>query len=481
MEKKRKKVGLYPGWSTTTHDSLHLMILNDLEISALPYSFISKYVLTSLLYKIKVKVYTLCFLVYWMINKDRYALKYRKIVISHPMIESCLRSSRDGKFRFLTSRTFYFLQGAIQFIDALFKFEESHEIKIVLGGDEAYLKGGIIGQYAVLNKIPTLFFKQKGNYLSAFKYDNKTLYAGPPLAKIKEISEAFKYDIAKEEARLEQITHNKVRYSYMRKQNSVPESYVPDYINEINNCVILYLHDFIDSPGIYGRSVFFDQWDWIKTAIEVIRRQNKKLVIKFHPNSFKSNDYAINKLINTYQNTPEIFFEREPIPIVFYKNNNALGVLTIFGSVIWESAFIGLPCISCSNNPSMSFNLSNNAKTISEFKVFLKKMCLRKIDLPENAYQESVICCAANNTLFSNYNFIADIPYDDIDKELFQNLFHKSKQDVEQSGIEERRAAFLYSPIMQEYMTNLLEEKRSDIYRRINNHFGIKIDRGTIQ
>lgn len=475
MKNEKKKVGLYPGWGTTTHDSLHLMILNGLKIGALPYSHISKYVHTSLLYKIKVKVYTICFLIYWMVNRSRYTLKYRRIIISHSIIESCLRSSKDGKFRFLTSRTFYFLQGALQFIDALFKFEKSHEIKIVLGGDEAYLKASILGQYAVHNKIPTLFFKQKGNHLSVFPYNINTLYAGPPLDKIKEISQTFKHDFEKEKTRLEQITQNKLRYSYMRKQNSVSEDYTPNYMGEINNCVVLFLHDFIDSPGIYGKSVFFDQWEWIKSTLKVIRRYHKKLIIKFHPNAFKSNEYAINKLIKTYQNTPEIFFEKEPVPIVFYKKNNALGVLTMFGSVIWESAFVGLPCISCSNNPSISFNLSNNAKTKSEFKSLLKKMCLREIVTMEGSYQESIICYSANKALFPNYNFIANIPYDDIDKELFQSLFHKSEQDVEKSGIEERRSAFLYSPVMKEYMINLLEEKRNEIYRRINDYYGIEI------
>jgi hypothetical protein len=153
--------------------------------------------------------------------------------------------------------------------------------------------------------------------------------------------------------------------SYMRRSAySESDELVPD----VAGAVVVFLHDFYDSPHIYADLVFPDFWTWIVFTIETLNTAGIGFWIKPHPNQISASDTAFNDLLKLYPG----------LRVISPKITNAQLVhggircgITVYGTVAHELAYMGVPSIGCARHPHHAFDFCRTAYSRDEYKELL--------------------------------------------------------------------------------------------------------------
>lgn len=153
---------------------------------------------------------------------------------------------------------------------------------------------------------------------------------------------------------------------YMRKSAYSKE---PDKLNEaISGSVIIFLHDFYDSPHIYPGMIFDDFWAWICFTVEVLTQHGIKFFIKPHPNQIERSDHAIDLLKRKYPGIKLLSSGTSNVSLV---NAGISCGVTVYGTIAHELAFLGIPTICSAKHPHHAFEFCRTATSISEYKEML--------------------------------------------------------------------------------------------------------------
>jgi hypothetical protein len=154
---------------------------------------------------------------------------------------------------------------------------------------------------------------------------------------------------------------------YMKK--SAYKKIIEDIPNVEKN-IIIFLHDFYDSPHCYREMVFPDFWEWICYTIEILNNAEIPFYIKPHPNQIPMNDQVIKELKNKY---PYIRLLSSDITNKQLVDGGMICAVTVYGTVAHEMAYFGINVICCGDNPHNSYEFCYNAKNKEEYKIYLQK------------------------------------------------------------------------------------------------------------
>jgi hypothetical protein len=137
----------------------------------------------------------------------------------------------------------------------------------------------------------------------------------------------------------------------------------------LNGAVVVFLHDFYDSPHVYPELVFIDFWQWICFTIDVLQASGVNFFLKPHPNQIALSDQALARLRAQYPNLQWLPSGCSNLMLV--RAGVACGV-TVYGTVAHELAYLGVPSIACARHPHHTFDFCRTAKTCSEYEGMLK-------------------------------------------------------------------------------------------------------------
>ena len=155
--------------------------------------------------------------------------------------------------------------------------------------------------------------------------------------------------------------------SYMRR--SAYGDSVEPAPSGLNGAVVVFLHDFYDSPHVYPELVFEDFWQWICFTIETLRAQDVKFFLKPHPNQIELSDEALGLLRKQY---PELRWVSSNITNVQLAQEGIACGVTVYGTVAHELAYLGVPSIGSARHPHHSFDFCRTARTRDEYESMLK-------------------------------------------------------------------------------------------------------------
>jgi hypothetical protein len=147
-------------------------------------------------------------------------------------------------------------------------------------------------------------------------------------------------------------------------------------VPDVNESVIIFLHDFYDSPHVYRKLLFPDFWEWVCFTIETLKRSNIKFFVKPHPNQIQLSNQVLVDLIKKY---PDLLVIS---PYVTNKKLAEAGIncaVTVYGTVAHEMAYFGVPSISCAWHPHISFDFCRTALNIYDYELMLKSPAFSKI------------------------------------------------------------------------------------------------------
>lgn len=252
-----------------------------------------------------------------------------------------------------------------------------------------YIQHGIAARVAVQEGVRTFSF---GNHQEIAKlltegdvFHTRNCFNYKKDFKLLKDSEIKILEASKEiEKRLSGGIDSSTAYMRVSAYNEV----LPD-IKNIENSVVVFLHDFYDSPHVYGELVFSDFWDWICFTIRTLKDAGIRFLIKPHPNQIALSDSVITELRNIF---PDLELIPADITNAQLVRAGIVCAVTVYGSVAHEMAYMGIPTISCAVNPHISFGFCHTAKSLSEYKFFLENAVnIKAMNVNATLYREEAL------------------------------------------------------------------------------------------
>ena len=168
---------------------------------------------------------------------------------------------------------------------------------------------------------------------------------------------------------LKDFASGKKKYFYLKKKGSSKIKIKFQKINKSKPKVVIFAHDLIDSPHVYGNHFFTDFKEWFKFLDKIIKKTDYDWYIKEHPSSSQQTKDEINKLIENNKNLKSL---NKKFPNSLLNKIGVRFVLTVYGSVASELPIYNINVINASrNNPHFKYNFCVNPKNISEYKKIL--------------------------------------------------------------------------------------------------------------
>lgn len=130
--------------------------------------------------------------------------------------------------------------------------------------------------------------------------------------------------------------------------------------------VLVLLHDFFDSPHVYGETFFPDFLEWLKFLENISIHTDYEWLLKPHPNALQD---PTNQLREIFSHVSAFNF----VDASFSNNSlKDLGIdvaLTVYGSVAHELPYMGIPVINASlNNPHAEFSFSYTPDSLEKYR-----------------------------------------------------------------------------------------------------------------
>lgn len=181
--------------------------------------------------------------------------------------------------------------------------------------------------------------------------------------------------------------------SYMRQSAyAQPDVALPD---GVNGAVVIFLHDFYDSPHVYPDLVFDDFWRWTCFTIDVLQSAGISFFLKPHPNQIALSDEALGFLRQKYPGLQWLPTAASNVQLA--RAGMVCGV-TVYGTVAHELAYLGVPSIGCARHPHHTFDFCRTAKTSDEYEALLKTYTV--LPLPKQEMQRQALVFYYMHNLF---------------------------------------------------------------------------------
>lgn len=133
--------------------------------------------------------------------------------------------------------------------------------------------------------------------------------------------------------------------------------------------VVVFLHDFYDSPHIYPDLVFPDFWQWICFTIEALEEAGVPYFLKPHPNQIALSRAVLDELKARY---PRLHWLPSDVSNVQLARADIACGVTVYGTVAHELAYLGVPTIACARHPHHAFDFCRTARTREVYRSLLQ-------------------------------------------------------------------------------------------------------------
>jgi hypothetical protein len=143
-----------------------------------------------------------------------------------------------------------------------------------------------------------------------------------------------------------------------------------DLVADVKDTVVVFLHDFYDSPHVYGDMVFADFWEWICFTIETLTLARIPFFVKPHPNQITLSEGVIKDLLQRY---PDLAMIPQNVTNRQLVNAGIVCAVTVYGTVAHEMAYLGVPSITCAKHPHVSFDFCKTTTNKQEYAEALRE------------------------------------------------------------------------------------------------------------
>jgi hypothetical protein len=261
-----------------------------------------------------------------------------------------------------------------------------------------YLEHGIPTRAAIHNGVDVWAFGS----LQCFgkRLTQADMYAPPDFSSYRATFEAFakkEEKLAEARAFLERRLAGGIdaATSYMRQSAYSQRDVVLPAA--IDGAVVVFLHDFYDSPHVYPDLIFDDFWQWVTFTIEVLKRWDINFFLKQHPNQIPLSDEALGSLRVKY---PDLKWLPAGVSNVQLARARIACGVTVYGTVAHELAFLGVPSIGCARHPHHSFDFCRTARSKAHYESALKTYA--QLPVPKDEMQRQALAFYYMHNLYGD-------------------------------------------------------------------------------
>lgn len=134
--------------------------------------------------------------------------------------------------------------------------------------------------------------------------------------------------------------------------------------------ILIATHCFFDSPHSYGDNVFPDFYEWLDFLGQMSEATDFDWYIKTHPDYLPGTKEVIDGFIAKYPKFRLLPSDASHLQIVSEGINLAL---TVYGTIAFEYAVLGVPVINASkNNPHTAYDFNLHAKNVEHYRQSLE-------------------------------------------------------------------------------------------------------------
>ena len=330
----------------------------------------------------------------------------------------------------------------------------SNRIGVVLCGDEAYVFSGVCAQMACLYGVSCYCIK--GGYeVYATKYDCswKTGFRRDDFDSVR-LSDIDHELLIRSESILEKLcNNNKSDLYYMPTTNKEWSKVSYDDLD-----IIIFAHDFFDAPGIRGGNIYSNHVEWVENTLDFLLEKNTKIGVRFHPNSREKNDPIINRLRRKYDS--RVVWVDGELSLKALKEK-IKGVVTVYGTICLESAYLGIPVVAAGMTQWSLVNLVQESNNETDYKKNLSSLLDGDMELGESEKSErrnnSIKTFALGFLAREFKEKVIHYPFDDIDIDLWSSIFHEPYPN----NIYQRREVFLKSDLSAKAALDIINKEKN--------------------
>lgn len=305
-------------------------------------------------------------------KEDLICFRYKGIQIGDLIYDSYLRSECRATVDLSSPELKIIIKSSIRFVEKALDVCNFFGESVLFTGYTSYTNHGI----------PARVFKKYKKRVFTFSPIGKFLYKeidGEFISHLKDYPKYVNYKKLLSSDQIQKgITTLKERFSgkidssifYMRNSNYANTSALGEVNYRFNKSVVIYLHCFFDSPHAYRDMSFPDFYQWIETLLKVLNERPVNVFIKKHPNAIEGNDIFLKELVKNYSNIQVL--EARVSNIEIAEKIKPICALTIYGTIAYEMAYLGIPVICCGDNPQVDFKFQKTYRNRDEYIHFLK-------------------------------------------------------------------------------------------------------------
>ncbi len=168
--------------------------------------------------------------------------------------------------------------------------------------------------------------------------------------------------------------------------------------------ILVAMHCFFDNPHPFGVNLFPDFYEWLYFLGEISERTDYDWYIKTHPDFLPGNIPIIEAFIRQYPKFTLIPPETSHLQL---KEEGINFGLTVYGTIGFEYAALGLPVVNASRcNPHIRYHFNHQPRSVEEYEGILMDLANQKLTINIDEVYEYYYMAFINNTnswLFKNY------------------------------------------------------------------------------
>lgn len=169
--------------------------------------------------------------------------------------------------------------------------------------------------------------------------------------------------------------------------------------------VFVVLHCFFDSPHPYGVNLFPDFYEWLTFLGEISEKTDYDWYMKTHPDFRPGNIPIVETFLEKYPKFRLLPSDTSHLDVI---DDGIDFVLTVYGTVGFEYAALGVPVINASMcNPHIRYNFNIHPRTVAEYEAILMNLADQTLAIDINEIYEYYYMRFINNTdnyLFDDYH-----------------------------------------------------------------------------
>ncbi len=362
-------------------------------------------------------------------------LKFENIYVGDLITDTYLRFYSKPTIKEINNDIFNIIEIALNIFYNFKYVLQNNNIRVLLTTYTTYIQHGLVVRLCLSKGIDVYcvgyynFVLQKITINFPYHQINHTLF--------NEDSKISEINLSKAESvftsRFNGILDNAT--SFMKEStynNSLidPELKIKFTKNKRN--IVVYAHDFFDSPHINRILLFPDFYKYLKFVLDNVNDLiHTSVFIKVHPNGIKGSKEILIDLVNSFNNKNFYILD------VNVSNNHIVElnpdiVCTARGTVGFEMAYFGIPTIALYDNVYSNFNFVHTCKTIEEYRLLLRGEILPKIDYNKSSIYKCYFYAFINKLPLKSNNFfelLNNIKYNDNEDEFINSIKRNSLLD----------------------------------------------------